>query len=117
MAYLKINDINFSMYCNKLKVDSSSSYTAQTNAAGDTVVDYINRKRKIEVGIIPLEASAMLTLQNEIKKFGVILTFLNPETNALESVNCIIPANGVEYYTIQINKVLCKAMTLNFQEL
>lgn len=117
MAYLKINDIDFSAYVNKLDINKKANYTAQTNAAGNTVVDYINSKRSITVGIIPLEQEAMTELQNAIDSFGVTLTFKNPKTRQLETINCIIPANKVEYYTIQSGKVMFNAFTLEFTEL
>lgn len=118
MAYFKIDDIDFSKYVNELKVNKTSVYNAQQNAAGDTVVDYINSKRTIEVGIIPLSAEAMAELQLAIDNFNVSISFRNPKTNVLEEgVNCIIPENGIEYYTIQTNKVMYKAFTLTFTEL
>lgn len=118
MAYFKINDIDFSKYVNSLKINKANVYNAQTNAAGDTVVDYINSKRTIEVGIIPLDAEAMAELQLAIDNFNVSISFRNPKTNVLEEgVNCIIPANGVEYYTIQANKVMYNTFTLTFTEL
>jgi hypothetical protein len=55
MAYFKIGEIDFSPYVNSLKINKSANYNAQTNAAGNTVVDYINSKRTIEVGIIPVD--------------------------------------------------------------
>ncbi|WP_299043897.1 hypothetical protein [uncultured Campylobacter sp.] len=45
MTYFKIGDVDFSMYVNELKVKKQHNYIAQTNAAGDSVVDYINSKR------------------------------------------------------------------------
>lgn len=118
MAYFKIGDVDYSMYVNALKITKQSNYTAQTNAAGDTVVDYINSKRTIEVGIIPLNDTVMAKLQADLDAFNVSISFRNPQTNALEEgVNCIIPSSGVEYYTIQINKVMYKALTLKFTEL
>ena len=118
MAYFKIDDVDFSMYVNQLKINKSNVYNAQTNAAGDTVVDYINAKREIEVGIIPLNSTVMAQLQTAIDAFNVSISFRNPKTNALETnVNCIIPQNGIEYYTIQANKVMYKAFTLKFIEL
>ena len=118
MAYFMINDIDFSAYVNELKVNSIRNYTAQTNAAGNTVVDYINKKRSIEVGFIPMDNLAMLRLQAAIDAFNVSLSFLNPKTNTLEeNVNCIIPNDDVEYYTIQKNNVKFKDFTLKFQEL
>ena len=94
------------------------NYNAQTNAAGNTVVDYINSKRVIEVGIIPLDSSVMVSLQNAITPFNVVISYRNPNTGALvENLSCIIPSNEVEYYTIQAKKVKFKALRLKFIEL
>lgn len=118
MAYFKINGVDYSMYVNELKVNRVANYTAQTNAAGNSVVDYINAKREIEVGIIPVDATAMISLQNAINAFNVSISFLNPQTNTLEeNVNCIIPTSNVEYYTIQANKTMFDAFSLTFEEL
>ena len=118
MAYFKINNIDFSMYVNELKVDTENNYNAQTNAAGDTVVDYINKKRSIEVGIIPLNDTAMANLQTAIDAFNVSISFRNPKTNQLEeNVNVIIPSCVIEYYTIRSDKVLYKAFSLHFIDL
>lgn len=118
MAYLKINNIDYSMYVNSLKIDSSANYTSQTNAAGNTVVDYINSKRTIEIGIIPLDSATMVSLQSALGAFSVALSFRNPTSGELEeNVSCIIPSNGVEYYTIQSDKVMYKAFTIKFVEL
>ncbi len=118
MAYFKIGANDYSMFVNALKIKDSANYNAQTNAAGNTVVDYINSKRIIEVGIIPLNSEVMKNLKTDIKKFNVSLSFLNPDTEQLESnVNCIIPESEVEYYTIQVDNVMYKAFTLSFEEL
>lgn len=118
MAYFKIGDTDYSMYVNQLNVNKEANYNAQTNAAGNTVVDYINHKRTIEVGIIPLDSEAMIALQTAIDAFNVSISFRNPQTGTLEEgVNCIIPSNNVEYYTIQVNKVMYKAFTIEFIEL
>ena len=117
MAYFKINEIDFSMYVSGLKVSKSANYSAQTNAAGNTVVDYINSKRVIEVSIIPLDAAAMLNLKAVIDAFSVSITFRNPSTNELETINAIIPEDEIEYYTIQANRVLYKEFSLTFTEL
>lgn len=118
MAYFKINDVDYSMYVKSLKINKTAHYNAQTNAAGDTVVDYINTKRTIEVGIIPLKNDVMINLQQAIDAFSVSISFLNPNTNLLEeNVDCIIPANDVDYFTIQADKVMYNALTLKFTEL
>ena len=117
MAYFKIGSTDFSNIVNELKVDNTSNYNSQTNAAGDTVVDYINTKRIIEVGIIPLDDTDMANLQTAINDFDVMISFRNPRTNQLETIFCIIPESGIEYYTIQANKVMYKAFRIKFIEL
>lgn len=118
LAYFKINNNDYSNIVNSLKVKKAANYTSQTNAAGDAVIDYINSKRVIEVGIIPLDANKMLALQQDIAAFGVSVSFLDPNTNTLaENVACIIPDTEPEYYTIQVNKVSFKAFSLTFTEL
>lgn len=118
MAYFKIGDKDYSNIVNSLKVVKSANYNAQTNAAGDTVVDFINHKRTIEVGIIPLSDVNMAPLQARLDAFNVSISFRNPQTNELEeNVNCIIPEAEIDYYTIQVNNVSYKGMTLKFTEL
>ena len=118
MAYFKINDNDYSMYVNNLKVNNNVNYTSQINAAGDSVVDYVNKKRILEVGIIPLTSRAMKELQADLNAFNVSISFRNPLTNMLEEgVNCIIPSSSVEYYTIQGEKVMYKAFTFQVIEL
>lgn len=118
MSYFKIGDTDYSMCVNQLIVDKEAHYNAQTNAAGNTVVDYINHKRTITVGIIPLDSESMAALLADIDAFNVSISFRNPLTGLLENgVNCIIPSSNVEYYTIQADKVMYKAFTLEFIEL
>lgn len=118
MTYFKIGEVDFSPYVNALNITRSANYNAETNAAGDTVVDYINHKRTIEVGIIPLTSEAMIALQDAIKEFNVSISYRDPKTGALaENVNCIIEEDAVEYYTIQSGKVMFNAFELEFIEL
>lgn len=118
MAYFKINNIDFSMYVNKLKIAHEHIYKGQTNAAGNTLVKYVNTKRIIEVGIIPLDSQAMKSLMQQLNKFKVDISYLDPETNTLvENVHCIIPHNSVDYYTVRADNTSFKAFALEFKEL
>ena len=118
MAYFKIGNNDYSMFTSELKVGVNHNYNAQTNAAGNSVVDYINKKRVINVVIIPLNDENMAKLQTDIDKFNVSISFLNPQTKALETgVNCIIAKSETEYYTIQETKTMFKALALTFEEL
>lgn len=101
-----------------MKIAKNHHYSSQTNAAGNTVVDLVNSKRTITIGLIHMSDAAMVAVQQAISPFGVSISFLNPETNTLEeNVNCIIPSNNVEYYTIQAKNVLLKGTNLTFTEL
>lgn len=125
MAYFKIEykDDNgmtvihdYSMYVNKLLVDTKHKYTARENASGNLLVKYITKKHNINVGIIPLDASVLSTLMSDINRFEVTVHYLDPETNSLRSAACIIPINSIEYYTIQAGNTMTKAFNLTFEE-
>lgn len=118
MTYFKITNMDVSPYVSGLKISKAANYFAETNAAGNTVVDYINEKRTFEVTIIPMEADAMMNaLLSRIKQFNFYITYLNPETKALEEVNVILPNKEIEYYTIQAARTMYKAFTLKLIEL
>lgn len=117
MEYFKIGDKDYSAYVNELTVAHEANYNSQTNAAGNTVVDYINTKRIVTVGFIPLGSEKMKELLTAIRAFNLSITILNPDTAALETLNTIVPADEIQYYTIQVNKVLYNAMTVEFIEL
>ena len=118
MEYFKIGNTDYSNIVNELKIGKKANYNAQTNAAGNTVVDYINTKRSIEVSIIPLPEEDAAPLLAAVDAFNVSLSFRNPITQAIEEgIGCIIPDNDIEYYTIQQGNVMLKAFSLKFTEL
>lgn len=116
--FFKINGNDYSMYVNKLLIGTEHFYKSMKNAAGNTLVKYVNSKRTIEVGIIPLDSSAMARILADVDQFNVSISYRDPETNTLvENVNCIIPNHLIEYYTIQVGKVSYKAFSLQIKEL
>ena len=116
--YFKINNHDYSQYVNKLMIAREHNYRSLTTATGKTRVKYISSKRSIEVGIIPLNDAEMMNLLADVNGFQVSISYLNPETNELvENLDCIIPNHLIEYYTIQANKVMYKAFTLQIKEL
>lgn len=119
MAYFfKINNNDYSMYVNKLVVGTEHFYKSMTNAAGNTLVKFVNSKRTFEVGIIPLDDAAMTQFLTDVDKFNVTISYRDPKTNMLvENVKCIIPNHLIEYHTIQVGKVRYKAFTLQIKEL
>lgn len=117
MAYFKINGVDYSRYVNKLNIQTNHIYNARTNASGNTSVKFINSKKIISVGIIPLDAAINASLVKALNTFKMRVEFLDPETNRLTTADCIIPKNSIEYYTIRADKVQTKAYLLTFEEL
>lgn len=118
MAYFKINDIDFSSFVGGMSINKAANYSIQTNAAGNSVVDYINSKRTIKITTIPLTGEQMKELQKVVASFSVSVAFRNPATNELEeNVSCIVPESEADFYTIQVDKVLYNAASLTFTEL
>lgn len=118
MTYFKIGDTDYSNCVNSLKIVKTANYNAQTNAVGNTVVDYINTKRTIEVGIIPLDSDKLSSLISSIGNLEATISFISPDTGALaENIKCILPSQNIEYYNIRVGKIKTKAFTLKFQEL
>lgn len=116
--YFAINGKDFSKYVNKLSVGTEHFYKSMTSSGGNTVVKYTNTKKVLEVGIIPLEDNVMAQLLTEINMFKVRVSYRDPETNVMvEDLQCIIPNNIVEYYTIQVGKVQYKAFSIQINEL
>ena len=116
--FFAINGHNYSMYVNKLMVSKEHNYKSMTTAAGNTIVKYVNSKRTIEVGIIPLDDIAMMNILTDVDQFQVSISYRDPETNTLvENLKCIIPNHIVEYHMIQVGNVKYKAFSLQIKEL
>ena len=116
MAYLKINGIDFSTYVNKLSVQTVHKYISQESANGTLLVRHLTAKKKVTVGIIPLNSATLVNLMAVINDFEVTVDYLDPETNNLKQIACIIPTSSVEYYTIQTGNTKVKAFTFTCEE-
>lgn len=117
MSYFLINGKDFSNTVSNLTIGKTANYYAQTNANGNTVVDYINSKRRIDVSFIPLYADKLKELLVALEDFSLEITFRNPHTGLNETAHCILPDSSVDYYTIQDDKVMANPFTLSFTEL
>lgn len=116
--YFAINGTDYSKYVNKLQVGTEHFYKSMNTAAGNTLVKYINTKRILEVGIIPLSGDAMTQFMQDVNDFQVTVSFRDPVTNEItENMNCVIPTHLVEYYTIQAGHVQFRAFSLQIKEL
>lgn len=117
MSYFKIYEDDYSHCVSGLKVSTKTNYNAQTNAAGNTVVDKINNKKVVEVKIIPLDEVEAQRLLETLEQFKLSIAFRNPRNGSLTRIECIIPDTDIEYYTIQVDKQMLKEFSLTFTEL
>lgn len=119
MSYFKIGNKDFSNIVNSLKVGTETlvSEDSGRNANGDTVIDVVNKKYKVYVGLCHTTASDMQAFLDAIESYVVTITFLNPKTNALTTITAYTGTPEPEYYTIQDNKIIYKPLSLNFIEL
>ena len=119
MNYFKINNQDFSHLVNSLKVgyETLVSENSGRNANGDTVIDVINKKRKVYVGLRHTFENEMNSFLTAIQDYVVQITYLDPETKALKTITTYTGTPEPEYYSIITDKVIYKPMSLNFIEL
>lgn len=117
--YFLINGVDFSHLVSGLKVgyETLVSDNSGRNAAGDTVIDIVNKKLKVYVTFRHTTDAEMQSLLNAISNYVVTATFLNPVTKALTHIEAYTGTPEPEYYTIQPDMVIYKPMSLNFIEL
>ena len=117
LQYIVINGFDCSKYCCGLKVSNKKNWHAQTNAAGNTVIDVINNKRTVEAKFIPLDNQIMKNLLVSIASAEITLAFLNPLTDSIDVMYCTVQQDDVEYYSLRAKDVMFKPITLKFLEL
>ena len=114
---LSINGTDVSNLVSGLKVgyETLVSENSGRNAAGDTVIDVINRKIKLYVSFRPMFTNEMARLLGAMESYVVSVSFRDPKTNATRTITCYTGTPEPEYYSV--SKELYKAFNLNFIEL
>lgn len=117
MVTLSINGTDVSYLVAGLKVgyETLVSEDSGRNAAGDTVIDIINRKIKLYVSFRPMFTSDMTKLLGAIKPYVIEVSFRNPETNVVKTITAYHGTPEPEYYNVDLG--LFKAFNFNFIEL
>lgn len=117
--YFKINNQDFSHLVNSLKVgyETLVSENSGRNANGDTVIDVINKKIKVYIGLRHTFEEEMQEFLNAMEPYVVEVAFRNPKTGNLHTITTYTGTPEPEYYTIQTDKVIYKPLTINFIEL
>lgn len=116
---LSINGLDVSHLVQGMKVgyETLVSEDSGRNAAGDTVIDVINRKIKIYVTFRPMSGNDMSELLMAMNDYVVNVSFRDSKTNATKTITAYTGSPTPEYYWVLGSQVLYKAFDLNFIEL
>lgn len=117
--YFTINEVDYSHLVSGLKVGKETlvSDNSGRNAAGDTVIDVINKKYKVYVTLRHTTDAEMASFLAAISDYVVDVGFRNPETNAITTISAYTGTPEPEYYTIQDSLVIYKPLSINFIQL
>lgn len=116
--YFKINNVDFSSLVSGMKVgyETLVSDNSGRNAAGDTVIDVINKKIKVYITLRHTTREEMTSFLGAIEPYVVTVSFLDPTTNQLTNIETYTGTPEPEYYTIS-DKTIFKPMNINFIQL
>jgi hypothetical protein len=119
MSYLMINDVDVSDLVKSLKIgyETLVSDNSGRNANGDTVIDVINKKVKLQVVFRPMEDTEMKRLLGLIEDYVVIVTYRDAKTNGDATITCYTGTPEPDYYFILDNRILYKELSLSFIQL
>ena len=108
---------DFSGLVSGLKVgyETLVSDSSGRNAAGDTVLDVINMKRKIYVTLKYTTFEQMQDFLAAIAPYQVEVEYLDPRDNTMQSAQTYTGTPEPEYYNVKLK--IYKPMNLNFIEL
>ena len=119
MAYFKVNNHDFSHLVSGMKVglETLVSDSSGRNAAGNTVIDVINKKYKVYINLRHTTEQEMDSFLQAISDYVVSVSFLDPMEGAFTTITAYTGTPEPEYYTIQAGKIIYKPMSINFIEL
>lgn len=119
MSFLMISGIDVSDLVKSLKVgyETLVSDNSGRNANGDTVIDIINQKVKLQVTFRPMDSDEMARLLAAFEAYVIDVTYRDSKTNSNKTITCYTGTPEPDYYCILNDKVFYKEMNLNFIQL
>lgn len=116
--YFTINNKDFSHLVSGMKVgyETLVSENSGRNAAGDTVIDVVNKKVKLYITLRHTTKVEMAEFLTAIKDYVVKVSYLNPEDGRFVEITTYTGTPEPEYYTIS-DKTIFKPLSLNFIQL
>ena len=115
---LKIGNKDFSDIVAGLKVNYETlvSDDSGRNANGDTVIDIVNRKIKLNINIRYTTEDEMQAFLKAVDPYVVQVSFQDPKTKLAKSITAYTSTPSPEYYTASGNTIY-KPLSINLIEL
>ena len=119
MSYLIINGTDVSDLVKSLKVgyETLVADSSGVNANGDTVIDIINKKIRLQIVFRPMDSTEMSRLLTALEEYVVEVVYRDIKTNSNNTITCHISTPEPDYYFILGDKVFYKEMSLNLNQL
>ena len=119
VSILKINGTDVSNLVKALKpgYETLVSDKSGRNANGDTVIDVINKKVKLQVTFRAMNSEEMAQLLKSIENYVIDVTYRDAKTNSNKTITCYTGTPEPDYYFILPGRVMYKEMSLNFIQL
>lgn len=119
MSYLILNGIDVSDLVKNLKIgyETLVADNSGRNANGDSVIDVINKKVKLQVTFRAMDDTEMARLLNSFENYVIDVTYRDSKSNSNKTIVCYTGTPEPDYYFIHSNRVLYREMSLNFIEL
>ena len=116
--YFKINNVDFSHLVSGMKVgyETLVSENSGRNAAGNTVIDIVNKKIKLYITLRHTTNTEMDSFLTTIQPYVVSVSYLDPITQNMKTFTAYTGTPEPEYYSIS-NKTIFKPLSINFIEL
>lgn len=119
MSILTVNNVDVSDLVKSMKVgyETLVSDNSGRNANGDTVIDVINKKVKLQITFRAMDSGEMAKLLAAIEDYVVSVSYRDSKTNTMKTITCYTGTPEPDYYFILNDRVLYKEMGLNFIQL
>jgi 5'-3' exonuclease len=119
MSILTLNNVDVSDLVKNMKVgyETLVSDNSGRNANGDTVIDVINKKVKLQITFRAMESAEMAKLLAAIEDYVISVSYRDSKTNTTKTITCYTGTPEPDYYFIHNDRVLYKEMSLNFIQL
>lgn len=115
---LQINGTDLTSYIKKYQVDYNVLVKDDgRNAAGNAIINIINRKTKLNVVFRPMTDAEMATILGLVYAFVLTITYWDIKTQTQITKSMYINTPQTDFYTNANNKGLFNDFSLNFIEL